>query len=50
MNATLTFRRESIQTASHQSEALIRIQENQGQRSSRDQRPITLTTTLTVTQ
>jgi hypothetical protein len=52
MNTSLSFRKESIQQASSMSEALNRpvtgFTEGQGPKAARDQRPISLTTLLTL--
>lgn len=50
MNSSLSFRKESIQRSSNASETLNHAQEAQGPRAAREQRPISLTTTLTITQ
>ena len=54
MNTSLSFRKESIQRSSNASEALNHpandFAPGPGPKHARDQRPITLTTTLTITQ
>jgi hypothetical protein len=50
MNSSLSFRKESIQRSSQMSQVLNEVPEPQGQRPAREQRPISLTTTLTITQ
>ena len=50
MNHSLSFRKESIQRSSSASESLNRAPEAQGSKAAREQRPISLTTTLTITQ
>jgi hypothetical protein len=54
MNTTLSFRKESIQRSSSESEAmrvsLAGLPEAQGLRNAREQRWPTLTTSLTITQ
>lgn len=52
MNSSLSFRKESIQRSTNVSEALNQAQQAQGLRPAREQRPIsiTITTTLTITQ
>lgn len=48
MNSSLSFRKESIQRSSNVSETLKQAQEAQGPRAAREQRPISLTTSLTM--
>ena len=48
MNSSLSFRKESIQRSSSASETLSHAQDAQGPRAARDQRPISLTTLLTM--
>jgi len=50
MNSSLSFRKESIQRSSHVSEKLSQTQESQATRAGREQKPISLTTLLTLTQ
>jgi len=47
MNSSLSFRKESIQRSSSTSETLNQVQQAQGSRAAREQRPISLTTYLT---
>jgi hypothetical protein len=48
MNSSLSFRKESIQRSSNASESLNQVLEAQGPRAAREQRPISLTTVLTL--
>ena len=48
MNHTLSFRKESIQRSSNASETLNHAQEAPGPKVAREQRPISLTTMLTM--
>ena len=48
MNGSLSFRKESIQRSSSASETLSQVQEAKGPRAARDQRPISLSTLLTL--
>ncbi len=48
MNSSLSFRKESIQRSSNASETLSQAQQAQGPKAAREQRPISLTTTLTM--
>lgn len=50
MNSSLSFRKESIQRSSSASETMSQALDVQGAGPAREQRPITLTTTLTITQ
>lgn len=50
MTNTLSFRKESIQRSSSASESLGHALEAQGQGAAREQRPISLSTLLTITQ
>ena len=49
MNSSLSFRKESIQRSSSASESLNKAVEAQGQGALREQRPISITATYTVT-
>jgi hypothetical protein len=48
MNSSLSFRKESIQRSSTESETLNHAQEAKGPRGAREQRPISLSTLLTL--
>ncbi len=48
MNGSLSFRKESIQRSSSASETMSQAQEAQGPRAAHDQRPISLSTLLTL--
>jgi hypothetical protein len=48
MNSSLSFRKESIQRSSSASETLNQAQETRGPGVAREQRPISLTTLLTL--
>lgn len=48
MNASLSFRKETIQRSSSASESLLRAQATQGPKAAHEQRPISLTTVLTM--
>ena len=48
MNTTLSFRKESIQRSSSANESMSQAQEAQGMRGAREQRPISLSTLLTL--
>ncbi len=48
MNSSLSFRKESIQRSSNASETLNQAQAAQGPKGAREQRPISLTTLLTM--
>jgi hypothetical protein len=48
MNSSLSFRKESIQRSSNTSETLNQAQEAQGPKGAREQRPISLSTLLTL--
>ncbi len=50
MNITLSFRKESIQRSSNANESVNQAQEAQGLRGAREQRPISLSSLLTLTQ
>lgn len=50
MNSSLSFRKESIQRSSSQSESLNRGFEAQGPGTTREQRPISITVIWTLTQ
>jgi hypothetical protein len=49
MNSSLSFRKESIQRSSSTSESMTQAQEAQRSKAARDQRPISITVTWTVT-
>lgn len=49
MNSSLSFRKESILRSSNVSETLRQAQQAQGPRVAREQRPISITVTYTVT-
>jgi hypothetical protein len=48
MNSSLSFRKESIQRSSNASESLNQSKDAQGPKGAREQRPISLTTALTM--
>lgn len=50
MNGSLSFRKESIQRSSSASETLNHALEAQGPKAAREQRPISLSTLLTITE
>jgi len=50
MKSSLSFRKESIQRSSSASETLNHATDAPGPKAAREQRPISLTTTLTLTQ
>ncbi len=50
MTNTLSFRKESLQRSSSASETLNQVQEARGPRAAHEQRPISLSTLLTITR